>query len=94
MNAHSLQLLQVGGHGAGRIVGEERISDAGLLEVIEKAYRVRKYILPEINGTVHIQGDVFDSGEFCPHFRSQFLVVILFHIRFHLFAALRLFAKI
>ena len=80
MNAHSLQLLQVVGHGAGRIVGEEGISDAGLLEVIEKAYRVRKYILPKINGAVHIQGNVFDAGEFCPHFGSQLPVVIFFHI--------------
>ena len=93
MDSHTLQLLQVVSHGTGRIVGQEGIADASLLQVIKETDSIGENILPEIDGAVHVQGDVFDAGKFLPHFRGQLLVVILFHINFHLLAFSKFFRK-
>ena len=73
LNAHLMQLEQIVGDGARRVVGQERIGDAQLGELMQEIQRIGKQCVAQIDGSVHVQRHVANLFQFFVH-SSQFIV--------------------
>ena len=80
MDAHSFQFGQVVGYRFGGVVGQEGVADARRLHPVQEVDGEGEELAAQIDGSVHVQGKMFDLAQFRLHFGRKGLVVILFHV--------------
>jgi len=76
---HRFQLVDIVGDRFCRIVGQEGVADSGRFGFVEEIYGKGEQTAPEVDGSVHIQGQVANLRKLRPEFRREGFVMVFFH---------------
>ena len=80
MDAHPLQFVEIVSDGLRGVVRQERMLHADGVHAVEEVDGEGEQIGSEIDGPVHVEGEMLDFRELFLQFRVQGLVMVFFHL--------------
>ena len=75
-DAHPGEFFQVIGYRTGRVVGEEGVADAEGVQAAQEVEGEGEDVAAQVDGAVHIQGDVLEAAQPFRLRRAERLIVV------------------